>query len=380
MKLPSFKLEEFWKKYEFCTPYLLCPSDAEAWSLQEILELADTELLKMWDELRFGYTEVNGHPLLRKEIAQMYAGLNPHDILVFAGAEEAIYCAMQTLLLPDDHAIIVKPCYQSLETLPKALGADVSAVTLDPQKQWQLHAADIEKCLKPNTKLIILNCPHNPSGMVIDKDQFYDIIKLAREKGCYIFCDEMYRMLEIDENDRLPPIAEAYEKGISHFGMTKPFGLAGLRIAWLACQDTDLLEQIASYKLYTTICSSAPSEILAIMALRAKNQILGRNRQIMLENLKLLDQFIKRQSDKVSWVRPKSGTIAFLELLLPIPIHQLTTKLVEEKGVLIMPADIFDYSGNFFRIGFGRKDMSVALGFFEEFLNSHALSSYAHLS
>jgi aspartate/methionine/tyrosine aminotransferase len=190
----------------------------------------------------------------------------------------------------------------------------------------------------------------------------------------------MYRMLEVNEKDRLPPIAEAYEKGISHFGMTKPFGLAGLRIAWLACQDNHLLEQIASYKLYTTICSSAPSEAIAIMALRAKDHILGRNRQIMLENLKILDQFMERQSDRISWVRPQSGTIAFLELLLPIPINQLTEKLVKEKGVLIMPADIFDYPGNFFRIGFGRRNMAEILELFEEFLNSLALTSYAHLS
>lgn len=372
MKIASFKLEEFFKKYEFSTPYLLCPSDAEAWSLQEILELADSESLKLWSDLRLGYTEVLGHPLLREEIAHLYPGLDRDQIVVFAGAEEAIYCAMQTLLTPKDHAIVIKPCYQSLESLPQALGAAISTVTLTAQNKWKLRAADIENLLKPNTKLIILNCPHNPTGMIIDRQEYQGIIRLAREKGCYIFCDEMYRMLEINENDRLPPIAEAYERGISNFGMTKPFGLGGLRIAWLACQDRDMLEQIANYKLYTTICSSGPSEILSIIALRVKDHILGRNRQIVLDNLKILDQFFARQTARLSWARPQSGTIGFPKLLLPMPINQLTEKLVAEKGVLIMPGDIFDYTGNYFRIGFGRKNMPIALELFEQFLDSHA--------
>jgi aspartate/methionine/tyrosine aminotransferase len=372
MKLPSFKLEEFWKKYEFSTPYLLCPSDAESWTLQEILDLADPESKQLWNELRLGYTEVPGHPLLREEVAQLYTDLNRDQILIFAGGEEAIYCTMQSLLSPKDHVIIIKPCYQSLEVLPRALGADVTHLVLDPKKKWRLELAAVKDALRSNTKLIVLNYPHNPTGMLLDWATWQGIIHLAREQGCYIFCDEMYRMLEVDEKERLPPIADVYEKGISHYGMAKPFGLAGLRIAWLACQDIHLLEKAASYKLYTSICSSAPSEIIALMALRAKEKILKRNRSIIQENLRLLDSFFARQSKRLSWIRPQSGTIAFPELLLPISVSQFNEKLIEEKGVLIMPGEIFDYPGNFFRIGFGRQNMREALERFEQFLDSHA--------
>ncbi len=371
MKLPSFKLEEFWKKYEFSTPYLLCPSDAESWSLNEILDLADSESKKLWDKLWLGYTEVPGLPILREEIAKLYSSLHSHQVLTFAGAEEAIYCAIQTLLQPNDHAIVVKPCYQSLETLPQATGAAISTIWLDEKKQWKLNVEDIQQSFRPNTKLIILNCPHNPTGMVLDHDTFQSIINLARKHDCYIFCDEMYRLLEIEEKDRLPPMADAYEKGISHFGMTKSFGLAGLRIAWLACQDSHFLDKVASYKMYTSICNSAPSEVIALMALRAKNVILKRNRQIMKDNLSILDRFFERQSQRISWIRPQSGMIAFPKLLLSTPIDQFTDQLVENKSVLIMPGNIFDIPGNYFRIGFGRKNMSQALELFEQFLNEY---------
>lgn len=194
------------------------------------------------------------------------------------------------------------------------------------------------------------------------------MISLARKTGAYIFCDEVYRFLEIDESKRLPAIADAYEKGISLNVMTKSFGLAGLRIGWLASKDHELLQQANAYKMYTSICNSAPSEILALMALRAKDKILTRNREIIVHNLNLLDEFIKRHSNSIRWVRPESGTVAFLELLLPISIEEFTEQLVEKTGVLIMPASIFDFPGNFFRIGFGRKNMPDVLNRFEQFL------------
>lgn len=182
----------------------------------------------------------------------------------------------------------------------------------------------------------------------------------------------MYRYMEIDERQRLPSIADAYEKGIALFGMTKPFGLAGLRVGWLACRDVGFMQRVSSYKLYTSICNSAPSEVLALIGLRAKETILGRNRRILLRNLELLDRFFERQSGRLAWVRPQSGTIAFPELLLPMSIDQFNEALVEKAGVLIMPGSIFDYPGNYFRIGFGRLNMPEILERFEQFLNIYA--------
>lgn len=371
MKIPPFKLEEFWKKYEFTSPYVLCCSDAESWKLHEILELADPESTELWKSLWLEYTESPGLFLLRKEIAKLYSQIDSEQVLTFAGAEEGIYCIMKTLLKPNDHVIVIDPCYQSLKTLPESLGACVTEIQLNHKNGWRLTLEDLEKVFLPNTKLLILNYPHNPTGALLENKVFEGLIELARRHGAYVFCDEVYRYLEIDEHDRLPSIADAYEKGLALNAMTKAFGLAGLRIGWLATQDADLIQEVGSYKLYTSICNSAPSEILALIALRAKDIILKRNREIMLSNLEILDSFMKRYQKLLSWDRPQSGTLAVVKLLLPVPIEKFTEELVEKMGVLIMPGSVFELPGNFFRIGFGKKNMTHALEHFEQFLKNY---------
>lgn len=369
--IPVFKLEEFWKKYEFSAPYLLCPSDAESWLVKDILAMADSESKSLWDNLSLGYTESPGLPILRKEIARLYDSLEADHVLTTAGAEEGIYCAMHSLISQRDHVIVVSPSYQSLETLPQVLGADISFIHLQSANKWKLDFDQIQSSWRSSTKLLILVCPHNPTGTLLEADVYEKIISLARKTSAHIFCDEVYRFLEIDESKRLPAIADGYEKGISLNVMTKSFGLAGLRIGWLASKDIDFLQKANSYKMYTSICNSASSEVLALIALRSKDRILKRNREIVLQNVALLDEFVKRHPNSIRWVRPESGTIAFLELLLPIPIDQFTEELVKQAGVLIMPATIFDVQGNFFRIGFGRRNMPDVLNRFEQFLSKY---------
>lgn len=144
MKIPPFKLEEFWKKYEFTAPYLLCCSDAESWKLSELVDLADPESKQLWESLSLGYTEPPGFPLLRKEIANLYSQVDGEHIITFAGAEEGIYCAMRTLIEPGDHVIVIDPCYQSLKTLPECFGAHVTSIQLDFAEKWRLGRVQLE--------------------------------------------------------------------------------------------------------------------------------------------------------------------------------------------------------------------------------------------
>lgn len=370
MKIPDFKLEEFWKKYEFTSPYLLCCSDAETWTLSELLAVADEDSKGLWHSLALGYTESPGHPILRQEISRLYDSVIADGILTFAGAEEGIYCSMRVLIEPGDHVIVIDPCYQSLATLPKAFGGEVTSIPLEFENEWKLDVEVVEKAFRTHTKLLVLNYPHNPTGTLLDRKVLDGLIQLARKAGAYIFCDEVYRYMEVDETERMPSIADVYEKGISLNVMTKSFGLAGLRIGWLATQDAHFLKEVGSYKLYTSICNSAPSEILAIMALRAKDRILERNREGMLKNLSILDAFMKKNQKYVSWKRPQSGTTALLKLLLPVPIEAFAENLVRAEGVLIMPGSVFDLPGNFFRIGFGKRNMASILERFESYLRS----------
>ncbi len=374
MKIPAFKLEEFWKKYEFKTPYLFCSSDAESWKLNEIVELADPESKKLWESLSLGYTESSGLSILREEVSRLYTSMGSDQVMMFAGAEEGIYCLMRTLIEPGDHVIVIDPCYQSLGDLPRCFGADMTRIALNAQNRWQLDLEEVEKAFRPDTKLLVINYPHNPTGAVLTEDVLERLIALARGSGAYIFCDEVYRYLEIDEAKRVPSMADAYEKGVALNVMSKAFGLAGLRIGWLASRDVEVLKKAESYKMYTSICNSAPSELLALMALRSKDKILKRNRKVVLDNLNILESFMKRHQDVLSWIPPQSGTMAVLELLLPVSIEQFSEELVEKMGVLVMPGSVFDLPGNFFRVGFGKKKMSEALERFEQFLTHYVRS------
>lgn len=369
MDYPVFKLENYFTKWEFKAPYLLCMSDTESWSLKEMLQMADPECISLWDNLQLSYTQTHGHPLLCQEISQLYSHISPNHLLTCAGAEEGISACLQSMLLsPQDHVIVFTPCYQSLEALPKLFGAEVTEIPLNAKNSWNLDINVFESSLKPNTKLIILNFPHNPTGALIDKITLDKIIELARRHNAYIFSDEVYRFLEIDENRRLPALADAYEKGISLGVMSKAFGLPGIRIGWLASQDMELLKRMANIKHYLSICNSAPSEVLAIIGLRSRDRILQRNREIKLKNLHQLELFFDNYHDIFEWNPPAGGCIGFPRLLLPIGIDDFAKSLVEEEGVLLLPGSSYDWPGNYFRIGFGRKNMPEALERLERFI------------
>ncbi len=367
MQLPVFQLEDYLSRWEFKAPYLLCCSDAESFSMNELLSYADQVSLNLWNNLRLSYTEAPGLPILREEIGKLYSGLSESNILCFAGAEEGIFCALQTLIKSNDHVITFTPCYQSLESLPQNLGAQVTAISLKEENHWQIDLEEVKKVIQNNTKAIIINFPHNPTGAVCKEDTLKGLIDLARSQGIYIFSDEVYRLLG-NVSIQPAPIATLYEKGLSLGVMSKAFGLAGLRVGWIACQDIQLLKKIEQTKYYTSICNSAPSEILSLIALRAKDTILQRNNLIVKNNLSLIDQFLERYSSLFSWVRPEGGCVGFMKFYSNISIDELARKLVEKEGVLLMPASIYNYQTNHFRIGFGRQNMAEALDKFEHFL------------
>jgi aspartate/methionine/tyrosine aminotransferase len=190
------------------------------------------------------------------------------------------------------------------------------------------------------------------------------------ERGIPLVADEVYRFLEIDPADRLVAGADAFERGISLGVMSKSFAMAGLRIGWLATRDRELLARCAAFKDYTTICSSAPSEILALIGLRARDTVLARSRRIVDANLERLDRLFTERSDALAWVRPRGGSIGFPRLLRDEPIDRFAERLVAAEGVLLLPGSHFGFSGNHFRIGFGREDLAAAVAGLERFLEA----------
>ena len=367
MRLPEFAIERFFARWEFRAEMLLCTSDIEGWPLAQLLDLADEDGRRRWAELRLGYTESPGDPALRTEIASLYEHVTADEILVFAGAEEAIFALHNVLLEPGDHAVIVRPAYQSLAEVARSAGAEVSRVELRESDGWRLDVSSVLAALRPNTRLILVNEPHNPTGSLSDRATFDALVGMAADSGARLVVDEVYRFMEFDPARRLPAGADALAGGVSIGVMSKSFGLAGLRIGWIATRDRELLSRLAAFKDYTTICNSAPSEVLALIALRARDRVLARNRAIVEANLPLLDGFFSRWAGVFEWVRPRGGSIGFPRLVSDRPIDRFVEDLVDETGVLLLPGSVFSDTENHFRLGFGRSNMPAALERLERF-------------
>lgn len=363
--LPDFRLETYLGKWEFACRYHMTASDMQTLSLKELLALATPADRAAWDDLPLHYIEPTGTPALRAAIAATYRGVVSEDILAFAGAEEGIFCAMHALLEKHDHAIVVTPNYQSSEELPKAL-CHTTGVALDPARNWDLDLDAVKAAIRPNTKLIAVNFPHNPTGKVIDRATFDGLVALCRQHGIWLFSDEVYRGLERAAEIRLPSAIEAYEKGLTLGVMSKAYGLPGLRVGWIASKDHALLYKMERMKHYLSICNAGPSEHLAVIALKASDKIIGRNRDLIARNLVAVDAFFADFPDLFDWRHPDGGCIAYPRYLGKDGVETFCRRLVEEAGIVLLPASLYASDltatpGDRFRIGFGRNHVPEGL-------------------
>ncbi len=365
MTLPPFKLERYFARYEFSAPYLLCSSDCEARSVAELLAL-EPDAAARFERCWLGYTESLGAPTLREEISRLYTTIRPEEVLVFSGAEEAIFWFMHAALQPGDHVIVHSPGYQSLSELPLSLGCDVTPWLAREENGWALDLDQLEASLRPTTRAVILNTPHNPTGYLMSAADFARLNRLTQARGVLLFCDEVYRGLEYQEAERLPAGCDLNPLAVSLGVLSKTYGLAGLRIGWIATHQRELYQRMLTLKDYTTICNSAPSEFLAELALRHGPALAGRNLAIIAHNLALLDDFFLRHAARLAWARPRAGSVAFPRLLQG-EIEAFCHDLVTQQGVMLLPGTVFDGS-NHFRLGFGRKNMPEALNRLDAFL------------
>jgi aspartate/methionine/tyrosine aminotransferase len=369
----DFALEVHFSKWEFTAKYNLAGSDGENMRLPALLALAGSDDRQAFDNTALGYTETWGAPALRIAIAATYDTANAEDILCFAGAEEAIYAAMHVLLAKDDHAIVITPNYQSAETIPLSL-CEVTGVALDIERAWELDLDKLTRELRPNTKLISINFPNNPTGKIIPQSTFNAIVDLCRQRGIWLFSDECYRMLEREPSVRLPQAADVYERGISLNVMSKAYGLPGLRIGWIACKDRALLSALERYKHFLSICNSAPAEILALIALKARTQIIEKNLAVIHDNLTVLNAFFADFSHLFDWHVPEGGCVTFIRYKGSEGVEAFTTQMVEECGVLLLPSSVFrseltTVPGDCVRVGFGRSHVPRGVTVMREWLH-----------
>ena len=373
--LPDFRLETHFSKWEFKARYHMTASDAESMSLRDLLAMASPTEREAFENMWLGYTETFGAPDLLETIATTYKTRTSKQILCFAGASEGIFAANSVILDKDSHAIVITPNYQSHESLPVAI-CKATGVPLDATDNWSLDIDRIADAIRPNTKLVTINFPHNPTGAILPIDRYTALIELCRKHGIYILHDEIFNGLGATGTEHLPYIADLYERGLSLNVTSKALGLPGLRIGWIACADTEIVSKMERLKHYLSICNSGPSERLANIAIQNQSKILARNCAIIDENLPKWDTFFARYPNHFEWCRPDGSCMAFPKYKGHDGVEAFTGKLVEQSGVLLLPGTIYQSDlgatpDNHFRLGFGRRGLDDGLAALDEHLRLH---------
>ena len=344
----------------------LSNSFAQPCSAGELLALArargDHALADAYLDHPLKYTPNGGSRDLRAEIAKLYASdcIGPENVLVFCGAQVALQTAANALAA-GGHTIVFTPGYQSTVECPAMAGADVTRIRLSAADDWQVPIDKVRAPIRPGeTNYMVLNEPYNPAGTVMSRDTQRALVALARRHSIRILSDEVYRLLEHDpERDRLPAMADVYEKGISCVTLSKPWGACGVTIGWLAFQDASGVKQrLVDAQYFGTACPSRASELLAIMVLRASEPLLRRNLRVIRHNLQLLCEFMDRYADLFAWVRPRAGAVCFVKFLGPLTSAQLGLELARA-GISVKPAycfsDAVEDDIDYFRVGFGEE-------------------------
>lgn len=378
MHLPPFTLETYFAQWEFRARYHLTASDAQTMPMSELLALADADDRRAWDELALGYTETRGAPRLRAAVASSYERMEPDDVLVFAGPGEGITATLCALLDRDDHAVVVIPNYQSAETIPASL-CPATGVPLRAADGWALDVDAVAAALRPNTKVVAVNFPNNPTGAVPEQATWAALLDLVAERGIHLFSDEIYRGAEIDPAATLPQAADRYDRAVSLNGVSKAYGLPGVRIGWIATRDRELLARTEQIKHYGSICSAAPSEVLAGTAVKSRAALFERTRDRIRRNLPLFEQFFTRHGDLFDYAPPRGGCVTFPRYAGADGVEAFCRDAVSEAGVLLLPASIYrselgPVPTDRFRVGVGRANAAECLDALDAFVSGRSAS------
>lgn len=359
MKIKDFQLERYFAQHEFTAEYMLSSSDCDGYSLSDVLEVADPKELHLWEHMTFGYSVSEGNPELREAILQHYKVKDINNIIV-ASPGELNFITMNLLLSEKDHVVCISPCYQSLSEIVETIGSEIS-FWKPSQEDWTFDVEQLESLIQPNTKLLIINFPHNPTGSYLKQQELDQIVAIARKHDIYLFSDEMYHKLLCGSSTELKPVSDLYEKGISLWGTSKTFGLAGLRTGWLVSQDTDFLKRVVKFKDYLSICNSTPSEVLSIIAVNHIDHFLQQNVSKIERNIAIFKSFAEDHDLIKSFIPPKAGSTAFVSLNIDSTSQSFSDRLVAETGIMTVPAEMFGHRGKMIRIGFGRKNLEEVL-------------------
>jgi aspartate/methionine/tyrosine aminotransferase len=365
VRIEPFQLERWMTKYEVDITWDIAESGIYPMSSRELLELLprdkrESELERLLD-LRLGYSEACGSAELRGLIAATYENTSPDNILITTGAIEANFLLFNELLSAGDHLVAVSPAYQQLHSVAKAIGCEVALWALRDEGEFRFDLNDLRALVTPETRMIVVNSPHNPTGAMLSKEQLEEIYTLAEELDAWVLSDEAYRWLDLPGSPPLaPPMRNLGTRAISTGTFSKPFGLPGLRIGWIAAPE-DVVRRCWGLRDYISLSPGKLNDALAVLAFRHRDQIVERTRRIVAENIPFATRWFAENVDLVSWTPPQGGILALMKYKLDLPSLELANRLAEDYSVMLAPGSAFGYEG-YLRIGVGNTPALFAEG------------------
>jgi len=357
LQIPPFQLERWFAEFEFIEGMRnLAASGPFAVKTGELLELEGAETTARYLNLELDYIENPGSESLRQGVADLYSTLNASDVCITSGASEALFLLMWTLAAPGINIVIEEPCYGNVPGIAESLGIEVRRLPLSQEGDWKPDLEQLSRLIDEKTNLVYLVHPHNPSGSVLSREEMGAIglmIERAGAAGTMLVNDEVFRPIALDD-ESLPSVVDVVENAVSIGDMTKPWGLGGLRVGWIASRRHELLDLLSSARDYSTMCSSAPGSFLAELALRHSTQIMAPRLAAARENRNLLTDVIALSKGSLSWKRPEAGYTAFVQMPWNISTTAFCRRLAQEQRILLLPGEVYgsEYE-RFVRIGFG---------------------------
>ena len=370
MKIKAFAVEEWMNKYEVGAKYNIAETCVDSVSLDELFALTGEDkeaFLADFCAKRLTYGDILGKPEFIEGICGLYKTLKPENIVSTHGAAGANYHVFSSLVEPGDRVISIMPTYQQLYSIPESYGADVQILHLSKENNYLPDLKKLRRLVTPETKMICINNPNNPTGALMSEQLLREIVEIARSADAWILCDEVYRHLS-QEDDWCPSIVDLYEKGISVSSMSKVFSLAGLRLGWIATHDRSVVKSCLSHRDYNLVSCGVFDEMLAAAALKHRDKLLERSRKIVRENLQILDDWVSSEPH-VSYVKPKAGTTALVYYDLDIPSYEFCEEMYKKTGAFVTPGDCFEVPHSM-RIGYayGKQDLIDGLKAISEYI------------
>lgn len=370
MKIKPFAVEEWMNAWEVGAKYNIAETCVDSISMNELFELTGedkTEFLNRLCARRLSYGDIEGLPEFRKGVCGLYKTLNIENIVPTHGASGANHHVFYSLISPGDRVVSIMPTYQQLYSIPESYGADVQILHLSKENNYLPDLEKLRRLVTPETKMICINNPNNPTGALMSEQMLREIVEIARSADAWILCDEVYRHLS-QEDSWCPSIVDLYEKGISVSSMSKVFSLAGLRLGWIATHDMSVVKSCLSHRDYNLVSCGVFDEMLAAAALKHRDKLLERSRKIVRENLQILDDWVSSEPH-VSYVKPKAGTTALVYYDLDIPSYEFCEEMYKKTGAFVTPGDCFEVPHSM-RIGYayGKQDLIDGLKAISEYI------------